>query len=33
MTAIELDYLYLVIGAMSAFAVVLAWAEWYSKRS
>lgn len=31
MSAENLDYLYMVIGAMSAFLIVLAWTEWYSR--
>lgn len=32
MSAENLGYLYLVIGAMSVFAIVLAWTEWFSNR-
>jgi hypothetical protein len=33
MSADELNYLYLVIGAIALFGVVLAWTEWYSNRA
>jgi hypothetical protein len=33
MSTMNLDYLYMVIGAVSVFAAVLAWTEWYSNHS
>jgi hypothetical protein len=33
MSGSELQFLYLVIGAMTLFGVVLAWTAWYSNRS
>lgn len=32
MSAENLNYLYMVIGAMGIFAIALAWTEWFSNR-